>query len=252
MGLTVAAVALPVVALLLKDNPEALGQAVDGDPVRPAGTAAPASIGLTLREALRTRRYWMTLGTFFLIGLSVQSILVHVIPLLTGRGVSPMIAALAQSLLFFAVTTGRLVTGWLLDRFFAPRVACAFLLAPIVGIGLLALGASEVFALVGALLVGLAVGAEVDVLAYLTGRYFGSKNFSAIYGTYYGVYSLSGGIGPLLTAMTVDRTGGYDVALWLFAAALFVSCILLLRFERFPLLTAPVAGPPERGSPPTG
>jgi len=190
--------------------------------------------GMTLGEASRTRQYWLMIITFFLIGFVVQSIILHLVPLLTGRGVSPMRAALAQSVLFLALTTGRLITGWLMDRFFAPRVALAFLIAPIVGIVMLALGVNEWLAVVSALLVGLAVGAEVDVLAYLTGRYFGAKHFAAVYGSFYGIYSLSGGIGPFVTALAVERFGGYTPVLLAHSAVLLVCCVLLLRFAAFP------------------
>ena len=84
------------------------------------------------------------------------------------------------------------------------------------------------------MLVGLAVGAEVDVLAYLTGRYFGPRHFSRIYGSCYGIYSLSGGVGPVLVSMVVERGGGYPAALALLAAVLAGCCLLLLRFPSFP------------------
>jgi MFS family permease len=138
-----------------------------------------------------------------------------------------------------------LVTGWLMDRFFAPRVALAFLIAPIVGITLLSLGASGATALVAALLVGLAVGAEVDVLAYLTSRYFGARHFSAVYGTFYGIYTLSGGLGPLFTARLVDTGEGYPVALAVHAALLAVAALLLLRFPPLPTPPAMTAAMAE-------
>lgn len=247
MALAVALLALPVVALLLRDSPASVGQAPDGDPPRvragdgaAAGTAAgtagtpPETTGLPLAAVLRMPRYWLMVVTFFLVGFAVQSVMLHLVPLLTARGLSPMLAALAQSLLFVAVTTGRLATGWLMDRYFAPRVALAFLIAPIVGISLLALGAGGTAALVAALLVGLAVGAEVDVLAYLTSRYFGARSFSAIYGTFYGIYTLSGGLGPLFTARLVDTGEGYPVALTVHAVLLAVAALLLLRFPPLP------------------
>ena len=178
--------------------------------------------------------FWLMLATFFLIGLVVQSVTFHIVPLLTLRGFSPMVAAATQSALFVAVTGGRLITGWLMDRFFAPRVALAFLLAPIAGIALLGLGGDPRLAVLAAVLVGLAVGAEVDVLAYLTGRYFGPRHFSRIYGSCYGIYSLSGGVGPVLVSMVVERGGGYPAALALLAAVLAGCCLLLLRFPSFP------------------
>ncbi|MFN5009708.1 MAG: MFS transporter [Gammaproteobacteria bacterium] len=247
LALAVAVLALPTIALLLRDSPASVGQTPDGDPLRTAadGTTPAEATGIPLAGVLRMPRYWLLVATFFLIGFAVQSVMLHLVPLLTARGLPPMLAALAQSLLFVAVTTGRLVPGWLMDRFFAPRVALAFLLAPIVGITLLALGAGGATALVAALLVGLAVGAEVDVLAYLTGRYFGARHFSAVYGTFYGVYTLSGGLGPLFTARLVDTGEGYPVALAVHAALLAVAALLLLRFPPLPTTPAMTAATAE-------
>jgi predicted MFS family arabinose efflux permease len=47
--------------------------------------------------------------------------------LLTDRGLSPAGAALAVSAVGGAALIGRWITGWLLDRFFAPRVAAILL-----------------------------------------------------------------------------------------------------------------------------
>lgn len=238
LATAIALVALPTLFALLRDDPAAFGQFPDGAASEaakiPASNAHPSQqSGYTLGQAVRTRTFWQVLLTFFVIGLAIQSALMHLVPLLTSRGISPMAAALAQSLMFLAVTGGRLVTGWLMDRFFAPRVALAFLLAPILGLGLLSLDIPETAAIVAALLIGLAIGAEVDVLAYLNGRYFGPRHFSRIYGAFYGVYSLSGGIGPMLTAALVER-GGYPTAMLTLAAWLLLGCLALTSFPPFP------------------
>jgi len=221
IAVAIAAVAMPVMWLWLIDKPQ---PAVDSQS-SPVDTMGELS-GLSLREAVRTPLLWLLLVTFFLIGLVVQSVTFHIVPMLTLRGFSPMVAAATQSALFVAVTCGRLITGWLMDRFFAPRVALAFLLAPIAGIALLGVGGDPRIAVLAAILVGLAVGAEVDVLAYLTGRYFGPRHFSRIYGSCYGIYSLSGGVGPVLVSL--------PTALTLLAVVLALCCLLLLRFPPFP------------------
>jgi hypothetical protein len=82
-------------------------------------------------------------------------------------------------------------------------------------------------------MIGLAVGAEVDVLAYLNSRYFGMLHFSRIYGSFYGIYSLSGGVGPLATAMIVER-GGYTAGMLTLSGLLIAGCLALLAFPRFP------------------
>jgi MFS family permease len=241
LAAAIAVIALPAMILLLKDSPESVGQRPDGDPppaaeegAAAAGRGPAATHGIPFGTALRSRGFWFIMVTFFLIGFAVQSVMLHLVPMLTSRGVSPKLAARVQSSVFVAVTTARLVTGWLMDRFFAPRVALAFLVAPIVGIGLLAAGADGSMAFVAAILIGLAAGAEVDVLAYLTGRYFGPFHFSRIYGSYYGIYSLSGGIGPVVTAMVVDAGGGYPLALAGHCVLLAIAGVMLLRFPAFP------------------
>ena len=235
----IGAIALPTISWLLRDDPASLGQRPDGDADESrGGTAAQPVTGITLGVAVRSRTFWLILLTFFVIGFAIQSALMHLVPLLTSRGISPMAAAIAQSMMFLAVTTGRLVTGWLMDRFFAPHVALAFLLAPIAGLAMLAMEIPDGLAVVAALMIGLAVGAEVDVLAYLNSRYFGMLHFSRIYGSFYGIYSLSGGVGPLATAMIVER-GGYSAAMFTLCVLLVIGCFALLSFPPFPATSTP-------------
>jgi OFA family oxalate/formate antiporter-like MFS transporter len=230
-------VTLPVMALTIRDTPAQRGLAPDGD--APGSERARASgelsaLGATFAEARRERIYWQMLVTFLLVGVSLQSMMLHLVPLLRERGVGADAAAVAQSTIFAGLLVGRLVTGWLMDRYFAPRVALSFLLAPIVGIGMLALGANGAAAFVAAALIGVAAGAEVDVIAYLASRYFGMRQYSRIYGTFYSLYSLGGGIGPLATAASVERSGGYASSLWTHIGILVLCALLLAAFPRFP------------------
>jgi len=237
LALLVLFVTLPIMALTLRNTPAQMGLAPDGDvpgSERARAADAQAALGATLSEARHDRVFWQMLVTFLLVGISLQAMMLHLVPLLRERGVGAEAAAIAQSTIFAGLLAGRLVTGWLMDRYFAPRVALAFLVAPIVGIAMLALGANGAAAFVAAALIGVAAGAEVDVIAYLTSRYFGMRQYSRIYGTFYSMYSLGGGVGPLLTATAVDRTGGYASSLWTHIGILAVSALLLTTFPRFP------------------
>jgi MFS family permease len=225
-----------VILLVVRDSPQSMGLLPDGDAAasskdKVADSGAP---GLTLKQALATRHFWRMLVIFLLIGIGVTSIQVHLVPLLVSRGVTPMRAANALSILAVALLFGRVAAGWLMDRIFAPRVAIAFLLGPIVAIFLLASGASGWLAFVAGILTGLAAGAEVDVTAYLVSRYFGLRHFSSIYAWYYSAYSLGAGLGPLATANAVDRFGGYTEILLVLAVMLVIATILLARLPAFP------------------
>lgn len=250
MALIIVLVTLPIMLLALRNSPRSIGLNVDGDADPAANDATAgrggakaelAAIGMSLREAARTHHYWVMVGAFCLIGLSVQSVMLHMVPYLTARGESRQTAVAIQASLWAVLVVGRVSTGWLMDRFFAPRVGFAFLLLPIVGVALLASGASGTVALLSAMMVGLAAGAEVDVVAYLTGRYFGLKHYGAIYATYFSAFAFGSGVGPPLTAWAVERFGGYGPVLWSISGVMALAAALLLTLPRFPKL-APPAG----------
>lgn len=238
VALTVTTVGMLSIGLVVRESPESMGLRPDGDepPKVIAGTSPTAVVqtGFTLAETMRQGHFWLMLAAFLLIGLAVQSLILHLVPMLVLRDVAPMRAAQAQSLVAAALIVGRLVAGVLMDRFFAPRVAIAFLVGPIVGIVLLASGASGTGAFLAGMLTGLAAGAEVDVTAFLASRYFGLKYFSRTYAWFYSAYSAGAGIGPLLTAQAVERFGDYTEILYLHAGLLVIAALMLTRLKPFP------------------
>ena len=232
---TIVTVGFGTVALVVRESPQSMGLQPDGQPAQ-AGAAPSqrADFGMTRREATRTSTYWLMLAAFLFIGMSVSSVQAHMIPLLRSHGVSASLAAKVLSMLGGAVVLGRLAAGWLMDRFFAPRVAMAFLVGPIAATALLAAGVTGPWAFLAGMMTGLAVGAEMDVTTYLASRYFGVRHFSAIFAFFYAAYTLGAAFGPLGTAIAVDKTGGYTGPLAVHAALMLVGAILLSRLPPFP------------------
>jgi MFS family permease len=231
----IAVFVLPMLLLCIRNDPQSLGMRMDGTRDASGGLATQrATDGLTWREAAASGQYWLMLATFLLIGTAVTSVMFHMIPLLKARGESTQVASEAQASLWAVLVIGRISTGWLMDRFFAPRVALGFLVLPIVGISMLAAGATGNAAFCAAIMLGLAAGAEADIIAYLAGRYFGLKHYAVIYATYFSVYALGSGLGPAITAWAVERAGGYGQVLWILAGVLLAAAFLLLGFKPFP------------------
>jgi MFS family permease len=81
-------------------------------------------------------------------------------------------------------------------------------------------------ALVGALATGVAVGAEVDLLAFLTGRYFPMAAFGRANGLLYAVFLLGGAIGPVLAGRLYDLSSTH--ALWLITATALLLVAALI------------------------
>lgn len=152
-----------------------------------------------------------------LLGLIVAGLIVHLVPMLVDRGTNPAVAVQVAASVGMAVLVARIVVGYLFDRFHAPFVASLFLISPVISSLLLWLGGPVVPA---AMLLGLAAGAEVDMLAYFTSRYARLENYGTTYGWMLGLFCFGAGCGPVLFGWSVDATGDYDLALMLSAGFL--------------------------------
>ena len=138
--------------------------------------------------------------------MAINGTLTHVIPLLTDRGVPPQQAAFVFSFAGYAIILGRILAGWCLDRFRGPHIAMFFFAVPIIGIALLGSGATGLAPAIGAVLCGVGIGAEIDLMAFLLSRYFGLKAYGKIYGVMFAVFGIGTGIGPALRA---SRSTGF-------------------------------------------
>ena len=184
--------------------------------------------GMTGREALGTRELWYLTYAFAGLVAAGTGVFAHVVPMLTDRGVAPQLAVSAISAAGVALIFGRLIAGYLLDRIFAPYVTQLFLLVPCAGICLLYLSVSPTAAIIATTCVGLGVGAEVDLMAYMTSRYFGMRSFGQIYSYMFALFTLSSGLGPFLMGGSFTRTGSYNVAIIGFIISLLVASVLIL------------------------
>ena len=102
------------------------------------------------------------------------------------------------------------------------------------GIGLLASGAGGAVPLLGAVLCGMGIGAEVDLMAFFVSRYFGLKAYGKIYGTMFGIFSVGTGVGPQLSGIFFDIWKSYTPVFMLYEVALLVTCLLFTRLGPYP------------------
>jgi predicted MFS family arabinose efflux permease len=189
--------------------------------------------GSSAMEGMRSGIFWIIVSVLFIVSISQNGAIAHLSPLLTDRGVSPRNAALAASAMGGAVLLGRLITGMLLDRFFAPRVSFILLLFAALGTFVLS-GAKSTFAgAIGAGLIGLGMGGEADVTPYLLSRYFGLRSFSTLYGLTWTAYAIAGAIGPVIMGKVFDATGSYAILLSWLAAATVIAASLMLFLPRY-------------------
>lgn len=226
LGITALLLGLPLSWLYIKDRDTTKSQATQE-------TQAPHS-GLTWQQGTRSFAFWIIVAVLFVSSISMNGAITHLSALLTDRGITPGNAALCASILGGTSILGRVVTGWLLDRFFGARVAFVINLATAGGILLLASASSFAGGAAAAALIGIGAGGEAAITPYLLTRYFGLRAFSTLYGLTWTFYAAAGATGPVILGRAFDVTGSYTSLLTILALALAVAAALMLVLPKYP------------------
>lgn len=217
-----------------------------GTPASTARTAAgadeaPAAVvpgtGTTgkpahLRQAVRRREFWLLCASFFLLGWALLTMVPHFVPLLIDSGVDPVQAAFLSSLIGVGTVIARPVIGWLFDMFYATYVAVPLFLIAALGC-LLLLWGGPTMAPLTALLIGIGFGAEIDLMSYLSSRYFSRASFASLYSFVYSLFMIGSALGPVVAGFLFDAQGSYATPLVMAASMMAVAAVLLLLLPRF-------------------
>ncbi len=169
-----------------------------------------------------------------LFSIATNGLEAHFPPLLTDRGFLPAQAAAVLSVTGFSTLASRIATGYLLDRFFASRVAAVSFTVCALGFLLVVYGHTLAWEMCGAVLVGFGLGAESDAVPYLLTRFYGLHRFSELYAYTWSAYAVAGAAGPFIMGQTYDRTGSYRISLLIFSALVLIAAVLLTLLPRYP------------------
>lgn len=219
--------ALPIVFLLFKESQAA---AADDSPA-----TAPAGWGMTRGEALRTGRFWTLAAVLCFTALVLVALLSNFERILNSKGMDRGLIATIAAVMGVTVIFGRLLVGMLVDRFWAPAVASLFFLLPIAAMLVLMQAPLTVASgLFVGVCIGLAAGAELDLLVYLTGKYFGPRHYPAIFGVVFAVFSVGAGVAPPLMGEAAAAFSGYDQPMLILIGLLALSILLFLSLGKYP------------------
>ena len=230
IGLGALLISLPIVFALFKEKPDS-STATDGEVM----VNKVETWGLTTKDAMRTKQFWILGAVLFLTVIVVAGLLSNFERIMTEQGFERSSIAQISAVMGLTVIIGRLMVGALVDRFWAPGVAACFFL--VATLGLLILVGTQVTmatALLVAVMIGLAAGAELDLLAYLTGKYFGPAHYPAIFGLIIAFFTVGAGIAPPLFGMAAQMFQGYRTMLSISIGLLLVSILLFLSLGRYP------------------
>ena len=233
LGLLPLLIALPAAYFLFRDT---------SDPKVPRGKK-PASQedhsdggmkGMSTKQVFRDWRFWLLCSCFVAISFGVGGTIPNLENLFGSKGFSRVDAVQLASLIGISVVVGRLAGGYLIDRIWAPAVAVVLLILPAASCYFLMQGSlTYTSAAVSVLLIGLAAGAEQDLMAFLVAKYFGMKSYGVVYGVMYSSFALGAGSGPWVLGRVYEATGTYDVILGYLVAAFVIGALPFLFLGKY-------------------
>ena len=232
VGVTVLILGFTMIALFVREPPGFL------DTMR-AARAHPATgtqpHGMSTKAAITTtRQFWLLLAIFVIEGTACNGILSgHFVPLLVDRGYTPVAAVALLGTSGLAAMASRIFVGVGLDILNGPVMSALVMLLPPLGVGLLLTHAGDPVPFFAAMFIGLAIGAEMDMLGFFVSRYFGRHSFGTLYGLIFAGFTLGIGVGPSFLGFGHDHFGSYDPILRVFFVALLVAAALFLPLGKY-------------------
>jgi MFS family permease len=204
--------------------------AVENRRVRPGVTQGGAPLpGATLRDALRSRQFWLLYAVAFLICIGFFVPMVHLAPYAHDRGFSDAQGVTLVSLLGLGSLIGRFAIGGIADRLGHMRSLIA-LAAGLGAMFLLWWVAEERYWMLAvfAVLFGSLYGGYVALAPTLCMDMFGAKNVTAIIATLYTAAGFGTLIGPTVAGAAFDAYGSYDAPILGCALLCFIGAALAL------------------------
>jgi sugar phosphate permease len=245
IGVATLAIPLPL-SLIVRSTPEEMGLKPDGEDTSPKDAATEADhdtasalgdtsadeVNLTVREALKTRAFWIYAIAMMLRSCILSAIVVHQIPHLTDIGIEYEAAASVLALMIFMSIPGRFIFGWLSDRF--SKRPLLFLTCVLQGIGIFIFINASTLPLLYLFVVvyGLGYGGAIPLTVALRADLFGRTNYATISGITMPLTMIGTVVAPLFAGYLYDTTQSYSLAFYIFIAMIVLSGFFFLMIPR--------------------
>ncbi|MBT2756888.1 MFS transporter [Mesobacillus foraminis] len=237
-GVFLCIIFVPLAFLLIRNNPEEIGMLPDGQKGVMDSVNQNSGILLTdleenwtLKEARRTRAFWLLLVCVCIPALVNTGLTFHLISIFNHNGLPATTAAMILSLMAIIGFPITLAAGYILDWVKVNYILAGIFAGEMLFVILLLFTNSIMMALVFGVLWGISGGFERIALNYVWPSYFGRKALGSINGTAMTVMVLGSALGPLPFGIAYDVFGGYQEVLLasLIFPGLGIVCSLLAK-----------------------
>lgn len=228
IGTTILVVLFPVGVWVTRSAPAEMGLLPDGaSPSECELDSGGPSISIGVLSAMRTANFWLILlGTTLVVG-AINSVIQHYILLIKDYGYSTTTASHLSSSLLTASLGGRVLVGYLADRFQRKNTMALFYLLLGSSIPLLLLAHQPVMAWTFAVAFGVAMGADYMLIPLVTADCFGLQSLGKLLALVIMGYSLGQWLAPWITGRLFDTYGSYDPAWKLMTLASLVGAVAI-------------------------
>jgi MFS family permease len=234
LGVITWLIMLPPLLLLVHDKAEDLGLRPDGaaQPTTQSDASGPATTGLALAEALRTRSFYVLAVGWFAIAMLVTTLHFYQVKLLTSQGVDVAIAASAFTISALTMAVMMPLVGRLFDSVKTRYVFAIGLAVTAASLLAITFADSLVSTVFYALIFGLNNAFSMTMFGYMWPRYFGRRHLGAIQGTGQMVGVVGASLGPLPVGVAFDLIGDPTWTIRLLAIFPLAAAILAFSLLR--------------------
>ena len=183
--------------------------------------------GISLRQALHTRSFWLILCGLFGATFTYQGVLTQLRQHFAEQGFAPALATTGLAVIAAMGIGSKLAFGRASERWTARRSCVVSVGLQTVGLVIMALAPSAPAMWCGIFVFGLGFGGLGALLVLIVQESFGMKEFGSIQGVVQVAMTGSMAAAPLLAGWIHDRTGSFSAA-FLIIAGVFVVAILCL------------------------
>ncbi len=228
-------------SLVVRHRPEQYGYLPDGEkdlgketqpyPGQKDPDSNGQSTGLSVRQAIKTRGFWIFVLLNTVWGAVIQAVMVHVMPFLVSVQMSREVASSIAGSLALISIVGRMGSGWLGDRMDRRYLLASALLLQALGLVIFAYTRNLAQAIAFVALFGPGFGGAITLTLIIQADYFGRKAFGTIVGVMQGIGAVGGILSPVFAGWIYDVRGSYQLAWLALAILVFVSTPVVLALK---------------------
>lgn len=238
LGLSLLLFMAPIGYLFVRDRPEDFGLQPDGtiskrqDPEQLGLSSSPEQENWTLREAIRTRAFWVIAISSSLFAMLMTGLTFHLVDIFKTQSLSAASAASVFVPIAVTAALSNFVAGYLSDNIPLQHLMAIGLIFQSISLFMVTILQGPWLILVFGVLLGLTNGLARAVGQIVWPTFFGREHLGSILGFTSALGVFGAAIGPLPFGIVYDLTGGYHWVLYISAAVSLVLGIYNFTIQK--------------------